>query len=123
LQVLSDDMNALMSPARPRACMLPFSGTLGQQPITGSASYPLRAVCWLSKGERVICKPMTSARALSRLVVCAPYLNTDPFRADRLLESLDRLGVNVPVLSLTFPREADFLLILERLESQAQRVQ
>ena len=118
MEVLSDDMNALTPGTPPQVHKLPFAGTLGQR-ITDVGVYPLRAVCWLRKGDVVRCEPTSPAQAISRLAVCAPYVNTDPFRAERLLESLEKLVVTVPVLTLTFPRGADVLPIIEQIGALA----
>lgn len=118
MQVLSDDMNALMPGTPPSVHRLPFAGTLGQS--AGDAGvHPVRAICWLVKGQRVACAPMAASVALARVAACAPYVNTDPFRAARLLDALASLVVKVPVLTLTFPRRADVLRIIEQIGAHA----
>lgn len=112
LDVLSDDMNAVARDTPPRVHKLPFAGTLGQR-IGDCGVYPLRAICWLHKGERLACAPLSGASAASRLAVCAPYVNIDPLRADSLLQTLECLAGTVPMLSLTFPREVDIGLLLD----------
>ena len=121
MQVLSDDMNALMPGAPPSVHKLPFAGTLGQS-ADDAGAHPVRAICWLVKGQRVACSPMAASVALARVAACAPYVNTDPFRAGRLLESLESLVVKVPVLTLTFPRRADVLRIIEQVGAHAPGV-
>ncbi len=112
LELLSDDMNALTPGNPPRVHKLPFAGTLGER-ITDTASYPLRAVCWLRQGLAPSCAAMSPAQALARLAACCPYVNIDPYRAGRLLESLEALGRQLPLLTLTFPRQVDVVEILK----------
>ena len=118
MSVLSDDMNAIVPGSPPTVHKLPFAGTLGPT-MTASGCYPLRAICWLHKGMSIQLETMTAARAVSRLAVCAPYVNADPFRVGRLLESLQDLLLNIPLHSLTIPRDVNVLALFEKIRARS----
>ncbi|MCG8457649.1 MAG: hypothetical protein MI919_15345 [Holophagales bacterium] len=119
-QVLSDDMNALCwhrepdgenGKGRARVEKLPFAGDLGRTPAP-RASHPLAALCRLKKGEATI-RPLGRAEAVAFFVGCAPFVNVDPHRLDRLGENLERITGNVPVHELRFPKSGGFWHLLE----------
>ncbi len=100
-RVASDDLNAvlpqdggvLLSP-------VPFAGDF-VPPAWDPTPRPLAALCRLAKGTDAL-TALPRAAALSATVACAPYVNTDPFRADQLLLNLDRLLHSIPAYQLTF---------------------
>ena len=125
LTVLSDDMNALIRGIRasepPRAYKLPFAGTLGQR-ITQSGDHPLRAICWLDKGDRLGVTSLRGAKAVAHLAACAPYVNGDPFRVGRLLQTLEHFVAILPTVVLTFPRGVDAVRAIEEVDKHVARV-
>ena len=113
---MSDDVNALVlsgADGQPAAEKLPFAGDLGQTG-TRSGAYPvvgLHRLVQASENERV---DVSIGRALAFLVACAPFVNADPHRQDRLLEVLERLLALVPSYELRFRPEVDiFDTVLE----------
>jgi len=100
--VASDDLNAVLpGESGARLSPVPFAGDF-VPPAWDPAPRPLASICRLAKGGEESLQPMGRAGALSTLVACSPYVNTDPFRADRLLSNLDRLLHSTPAYQLTF---------------------
>jgi len=117
-EVLSDDMNALTRSADGwQVEKLPFAGDLGQT-ATRSGVYPVAGVYWLEKAGAHGLRPMGDALALARLTACAPVVNQDPFRGDRLWRNLGDLIAAVGVEELHFARDTGvFDLLCERGEA------
>ncbi len=113
-QVLSDDMNAV-TPSGDNTVIekLPFFGDLGRT-STLEASYPLRAVCRLQKGENHKLQAMSRAEATAALLACSPNVNLNPFWQERLVSNLQALIQSVPVYFLTFARDGRFWEVLEK---------
>lgn len=86
--VLSDDMIALgIVDGRLQVRPLPFTGDLG--PLVGLHDrYTVRSLLWLDKADRHSLSRLSRAQALTRLMVCAPYVNTDPYRCEQLITNL-----------------------------------
>jgi len=108
VEVLSDDMNALvLEHGRATVEKLPFAGDLGQ---TGGrrGGVSLAGLYRLEQAETHAVEPFPKPEALALLLSCAPYLNADPHRTDRLMENLAALARNCDVKRLAFRRDAGF---------------
>lgn len=111
--VLSDDGNALGldhdAAGRPRVWIeaLPFGGEMRQEPKP-RGRFPLRRICALRKGPRARLEPLSRARATGLLLGCSPFVNGDPHRSSRLLETIDSLLAHVPTATLTFSKAGGF---------------
>lgn len=114
--ILSDDLNAV-TPAGPglQAEKMPFAGDYGQN-STPAGPYPLAGLYRLHKGPAAGVGALSAAQALSALLACAPYVNADPHRQDRLLAVLQAICARVPVRALTFARDGDFWPILYQID-------
>lgn len=112
-EVLSDDMNALCPDSSGQACVekLPFAGDLGRRPGKRRA-FPLAALCRLRQGEHAT-TPLRPAEAVAFLLACAPFINADPHRLDRLTETLLGHVRRLPALELSFALDAGFWPLLE----------
>ncbi len=101
-QVASDDLNAVLpGGASFEFQPLPFAGDV--RPAAWDAgARPLAAVCRLAQGAAESVAPLSTAAAAASLVACAPYVNADPHRGDRLLAVLERLLHSIPAYRLTF---------------------
>lgn len=118
--VLSDDMNALC-PSDQHADglsleKLPFAGDLGRTP-TARQRYPVAGVYRLKKGPDRI-DPVRKSQAVAFLIGCAPFVNVDPHRVDRLTDNLIRLLDQHPLKQLTFSKQGRFWSLLEGPNSQ-----
>ncbi len=110
--VLSDDLNALCSAGRRTVVeKVPFAGDLGQT-RTPRESYPLRSLLALEKGAESGRRTVSAGRTLAALIACAPYLNRDPYRLDRLTANLERLIRDVETGVLTFDLGGGFWPLL-----------
>jgi hypothetical protein len=103
LDVLSDDMNALVpgDDGRYWAEKLPFAGDLGQT-ATPKGRYPVAGIYRLRQAEHNAIEPISPARAMAALIACSPYVNADPYRNDRLTANLEQLLGSVSVRELMF---------------------
>jgi hypothetical protein len=113
--VLSDDMNAVSSPARGPARLerLPFTGDLGARE-PAPRSFPLGAFFRLEKSARDEMRPLSRAQAVACLLACSPFVNTDPYREERLMEVLAGLAGRAPAYALSFSLAGGFWSILDR---------
>jgi hypothetical protein len=120
-QVLSDDMNAVTASGHNTIVeKLPFFGDLGPT-STLDASYPLRAICRLQKGDIHSLQVMSRAEATAALLACSPNVNLNPFWQERLVSNLQTLVKTVPVYFLTFVRDGGFWDVLAKeLRSSTQ---
>lgn len=113
LEVLSDDMNAVL-PAAGGAVVekLPFAGDLGQ---TGKrvGGGDLAALFRLEQAPEHTLKPLAEPEAVALLVSCSPYLNADPHRTDRLLHNARYLLRGCTANALAFRPDPDFWKLLE----------
>ncbi len=111
-RVLSDDMNALC-PHEGQTWVekLPFAGDLGRTPTPRSA-YPLRSLSRLRQGADQL-RPLPPAQAVATLIACAPFVNSDPHRLDRLVANLQALVASLPAQELTFSLDGPFWELLE----------
>ena len=102
--VLSDDLNAFLwnleSPVLER---VPFSGDLGR---TNSRSdmYPLKKIYCLKKCSDIfIHPPLGLTEAIAMLISCAPYVNIDQYRINKLIDNFSTFAQTVPMHKLSFP--------------------
>jgi len=63
---------------------------------TADGSYRMRSLCRLQKGDSPALEPLRPAAAVATLIECAPFVNRNPYRYDRLVERLEELGAAVP---------------------------
>jgi hypothetical protein len=102
LDVLSDDMNAIMPGGDGYfAEKLPFAGDLGQT-ATPKGRYPLHGIYRLVQSPDNQVEALSPAVAVAALVACAPFVNADPHRAAQLAGNLERLVSQVLVRQLRF---------------------
>lgn len=96
-EVLSDDLNALC-PDGGAGCAvhkLPFTGEIGDRRAL-RPPVPLGGLLWLEKAAVDDLLPLSRARALGCLLACAPFLNADPCRRERLEQVLVALLDRAP---------------------------
>jgi hypothetical protein len=118
-EVLSDDMNALvLEQGRATVEKLPFAGNLGQ---TGRrrGGVSLAGLYRLEPAEAHALEPFPEPEALALLLSCAPFLNADPHRTDRLMENLAALAQSCDVKKLAFRRDAGFWDLIAEASSSA----
>ena len=119
LTVLSDDMNAVFPNGAGAGFVteqLPFAGDLGQT-LGSGRRYPVRAIYHLEKGDHNTIAPVTDHDRLAKLMVCAPFINTNPHVYSTLLGNLDTIRRAVPGAKLTFRLEGGFERLLEDSKS------
>ena len=120
-EVLSDDMNALCpldDSGRPAVEKLPFAGDLGRIP-SPRRRFPLHGLFRLRKGEPRIA-PLSRSQAVAFLIGCAPFVNVDPFRIERLTDNLTSLLGHHPLAELTFAKDRPVWPLLEPGSSPAK---
>lgn len=112
-EVLSDDINALRADNRGAVVVekLPFAGEMAQEP-TPRQSFPLASLHRLKKGGHDR-QPLRPAQILALLLGCAPFVNADPWRSDRLVENLEKLVRAFPAFELRFELDKDFWPLIE----------
>ncbi len=100
-QVLSDDLNALRpTTAGFEALAVPFAGDIRSEARTGAR--PLRAIVRLRQGPEHRLAELRPAAAVALLASCAPYVNRDPFRAERLMTNLASIVAGAELRELAF---------------------
>jgi hypothetical protein len=111
--VLSDDLNALLPRAgRFHAMAVPFAGDYrSAKPLPPT---PVRAILRLLKGPEHRLAPLRRSAALALLVSCAPYVNRDPWRVERLLANLANVLDSVETHDLAFAPRAGVWELLSR---------
>ena len=121
LEVLSDELNALYErDGGPVVERLPFAGDFGRDresvglpgDAAGRRVFPLAALLALAQGRPPRREALPRGRAVAELAACAPFVNVDPHRSPRLLETLERLTARFPVERLTFDLDPGFWSIL-----------
>jgi hypothetical protein len=120
-EVLSDDLNALFTggPGGPGAsgCVvrkLPFTGDLGER-RAARPPVPLAALLRLEQDTVDALAPLSRAETLACLLACAPFVNVDPHRRERLEGALLDLLADgaLPAFALRFSLRGGFWSILE----------
>lgn len=105
-RVLSDDINGLLpGSSRPVVRGLPFAGDLGH---TTGGEHPLAGLHRIEQAQEHHLQTVASASAVAWLTTCAPYVNADPYRSDRLIANLEKAVRSVPLEVLSFARDCDF---------------
>jgi hypothetical protein len=115
-EVLSDDLNALCAGAAGAGCAvlkLPFTGDLGERRAVRPA-VPLGALLRLVQDTADAITPLSRAETLACLLACAPFVNVDPHRRERLEEVLlDLAAAAAPrAFALRFSLQGGFWSIL-----------
>ena len=120
LEILSDDLNALLpaSPPSPwwRAAKVPFTGELGDC-ASDADSYPVGGLYRLAQGSHHKITALDSGAALAALMACCPFVNGDPYRLDRLTDVLQQVVSELSVATLTFRLDSGLWQLLR--EQQA----
>ncbi len=118
-RVLSDDINALTTAGGVTMVeKLPFAGELGQTSVR-SECVPARLIARLRQGSVNSIRPLGRAEALAALVACSPYINSDPYRIDRLGTLLEQLLETIPAVELTFSLDGEFWSCLKEIGAAA----
>ena len=101
--ILSDDVNLLVpNQGRFSACKVPFSGEFGRTLplIKCDDSYPVRALILLTQGPKTIANHVSRSIATSRLLAGCPFVNADDDMIDRVMDVLDNMIDQLPVIEL-----------------------
>ncbi|MBV8203288.1 MAG: hypothetical protein JOZ15_21960 [Acidobacteria bacterium] len=122
-EVLSDDLNALIVPVPGGAApagtcavlKLPFTGDLGERRAL-RPPLPLGGLLRLEQGAVDALTPLSRAATLACLLACAPFVNVDPHRRERLEQVLLALAAAAAprAYSLRFSLAGGFWSIIER---------
>lgn len=114
LEVLSDDLNAVVScNGTVVAEKLPFAGDLGRTPTRGER-FPLAGVFRVHKGESNAFEASSAASAVAAMIAAAPFLNADPGCADQLVRNAEAVAARVATGQLRFARDGGFWDLLPR---------
>jgi hypothetical protein len=126
-EVLSDDLNALMigdaeGDARDGAvgCVvlkLPFTGDLGERRAL-RPPLPLGGLLRLAQDSADALAPLSRAETLACLLACAPFVNVDPHRRERLEQVLLALAAAAAprAYTLRFSLSGGFWTIIDRIK-------
>jgi hypothetical protein len=126
-EVLSDDLNALViGGARGGACggaggvvvlKLPFTGDLGERRAL-RPPVPLGGLLRLAQDSTDALAPLSRAETLACLLACAPFVNVDPHRRERLEQVLLALAAAAAprAFTLRFSLSGGFWSILDRIK-------
>ncbi len=110
-RILSDDMVALVPEVgRVRILAIPFAGE-----FRGASRHDaprLEGILRLRQAPDHALLPLRPSQALASLLTCTPFVNRDPWVADRLLGNLDALLRKAPAQELAFAPRAGFLDVL-----------
>ncbi len=111
-RILSDDMVAL-SPqdGRVYALAIPFAGDF--RAAAPHDAHDLQEILRLRQAPAHALVPLRQSDAVASLLKCTPFVNRDPFVADRLLGNLDALLRGAPAQELAFAPRPGFLELLE----------
>jgi len=119
-EVLSDDLNALVIGASAGAggCVvlkLPFTGDLGERRAP-RPPVPLGGLLRLLQDPADAIAPLSRAETLACLLACAPYVNVDPHRRERLEQVLLALTAAAAprAFTLRFSLSGGFWSIIDR---------
>ncbi len=110
--VLSDDLNALLPGEEGlRVAKLPFTGDVGDR-RRGAPPLPLARLLRLEKSAADELRPLSRAGAAAQLVACAPFVNVDPHRRERVSSIAADLAAAAPAGVLAFSLAGGFWSIL-----------
>jgi len=117
-EVLSDDLNALVIGAGAGGCVvlkLPFTGDLGERRAP-RPPVPLGGLLRLLQDPADAIAPLSRAETLACLLACAPYVNVDPHRRERLEQVLLALATAAAprAFTLRFSLSGGFWSIIDR---------
>ncbi len=108
MNILSDDMNAIvLEHGRYLTEQLPFAGEHGQTALT-KGRFSVQAVYYLQKSQRNGLEETAAAQRLAQLMVCSPFVNSDPYRYAVLAQNLAALRNKVGGGNLEFRLEGGF---------------
>jgi len=111
-RVLSDDLNALVIRGNSLWVLwVPFHGDVAS-PFQRPLCIPVQAFYTLEKSCRNELSFEPKTQMLAHLLSCSPYVNLDPYRYDRLIESLERMCSLVRCYRLKFRKDEGFLDLL-----------
>jgi len=114
LTILSDDMNAIVLEDDTYLTeQLPFAGEHGQTALT-KGKFPVQAVYYLQKSSHNRLEETPAANRLAELMVCSPFVNTDPYRYAALAQNLSLLRSRVSGGNLKFQLDGGFEELLNR---------
>ncbi len=92
-KVLSDDINVIIPENGGYVALpVPFAGELGAASEATTGCFPLAGMHIIEKGAPLRIKSMSSAQCLAKLLVCTPFVNEDPFRLDRVMDTVTDLS-------------------------------
>jgi hypothetical protein len=118
-EVLSDDLNAVIADAAPAAgcavLKLPFTGDLGERRAV-RPPVPLGGLLRLEQDTADSLAPLSRGETLACLLACAPFVNFDPHRRERLEEVLLALAAAAAprAYALRFSLQGGFWSIIDR---------
>lgn len=114
LTILSDDMNAIVLQDGTYVTeQLPFAGEHGQTALT-RGKFPVQAIHYLQKSSTNELEDTPAAERLAELMVCSPFINTDPYRYADLAQNLATLREKVSGGHLKFRLNGGFQQLLKR---------
>ena len=114
LTILSDDMNAIVLQDDVYMTeQLPFAGEHGQTALT-RGKFPVQAVYYLQKSSQNRLEETPAAKRLAELMVCSPFVNTDPYRYADLARNLSALRNRISGGKLEFHLDGGFEKLLNR---------
>jgi hypothetical protein len=118
-EVLSDDLNALLAAGTgDGGCVvlkLPFTGDLGERRAL-RPPVPLGGLLRLAQDTADALAPLSRAETLASLLACAPFVNADPHRRERLEEVLLALAAAPRAFTLRFSLGGGFWSIIDRIK-------
>jgi hypothetical protein len=118
-EVLSDDLNALMIGGAGGCVVLklPFTGDLGERRAL-RPPLPLGGLLRLAQDSADALAPLSRAETLACLLACAPFVNVDPHRRERLEQVLLALAAAAAprAYTLRFSLSGGFWSIIDRIK-------
>ncbi len=121
-EVLSDDLNALVIGATGGAggcavLKLPFTGDLGERRAL-RPPLPLGGLLRLAQDSADALAPLSRAETLACLLSCAPFVNVDPHRRERLEQVLLALAAAAAprAFTLRFTLSGGFWSIIDQIK-------
>ena len=112
MTILSDDMNAIiLKNGNYLSEQLPFAGEHGQTAVT-QGKFSVQGVYYLQKSQHNKITTTSSAKRLAELMVCSPFINTDPYRYAALANNLAALRDSIDGGTLSFNLNGDFQSLL-----------
>ncbi|MDH3201016.1 MAG: hypothetical protein OEM15_09005 [Myxococcales bacterium] len=120
LQILSDELNAVMATAEGFGLQaMPFAGDFGQMPMP-TPPLPLTGLLGLRQGARPGLLACSQTEAVSRIVASCPYVNADPMLVEPLTDRAVQLTGRVPLRVLSFTKDTTFWKVLDREYNRPQ---